>query len=407
MDKNWVLSVIETINQWGKDGNGVSRLAFTPEDWSAKRYVMDLMQEIGMSIRTDVFGNIIGRLEGGRPGFPAVAAGSHLDTVPAGGQYDGIVGVVGALAAIRRLKEREPLSHPLELIIFAAEESSRFGFATMGSKVMTGHANVSSWSKAKDSGGMLLKDALALQGFDLAAAEQASRKAGEFKAFVELHIEQGPVLEAEETAIGIVEAIAAPTRLKITVEGMASHSGATPMNRRRDALVSAAMIILAVQEVALEQAYLGTVGTVGAMKVHPGVMNVVPGLVEMWVDIRGIDHDSIIDTLQDIKDAISSIAEEQETPVAMDILSSDKPVHMDESIKAIIEQACQSAGLSYKKMPSGAGHDAMNMAYITPAGMIFIPCRNGISHNTEEHTSIDQIMAGIDVLTETLYQLAK
>jgi N-carbamoyl-L-amino-acid hydrolase len=167
------------------------------------------------------------------------------------------------------------------------------------------------------------------------------------------------------------------------------------------------MIILAVQEIALEQSHLGTVGTVGAMKVHPGAMNVVPGLVEMWVDIRGTNHESIIEALQDIKDAISTIAEGEDTPVAIEVLSSDKPVLMDDHIKGVIEDACRQVGVSYKRMPSGAGHDAMNMAHITAAGMIFIPCRGGISHNPEEFADTEDIVAGVDVLTETLYRLAK
>ncbi len=407
MDRKWVESVIERLAQWGQDKQGTNRQAFTAEDWQAKEYFMELMKEAGLTVRTDAFGNIIGRLEGSDPSATAVAAGSHLDTVPQGGKYDGIVGVVGALAAFKRLKQQGELTHPLELIIFAAEESSRFGFATMGSKVMAGTATTNGWSKAKDQSGLSLAEALSAQGFDLQAINTAKRKKEDFKAFVELHIEQGPVLEAENLTIGIVEAIAAPTRLKITIEGMAAHSGATPMNQRRDALVSAAMVVLAVQEIATEQAHLGTVGTVGVLKVHPGAMNVVPGLVEMWVDIRGIDHDSIIETLQEVKDAVSTIAEEQDTPVAIEVLSSDKPVHMSENVKTVIEEACRKSGFSYRRMPSGAGHDAMNMTVLTSAGMIFIPCKEGISHNPEEHAEIDDIMAGITVLTETLYQLAK
>ncbi|WP_312524466.1 Zn-dependent hydrolase [Anaerospora sp.] len=407
MDKEWIAATIEKISTWGKGNRGTSRLAFSTEDWQAKEYVIDLMKEAGLTIRLDAFGNIIGRLEGSNPSAPAVATGSHLDTVPEGGDYDGIVGVVGGLAAVKQLKERGQLTHPLELIIFAAEESSRFGFATMGSKVMAGTTNLSAWSKAKDQSGVALSEALREQGFDLEGITKAVRGKQELKAFVELHIEQGPVLENDKTTIGIVAAIAAPTRLKITVEGMAAHSGTTPMDQRQDALVSAAMIILAVQEIALEQSHLGTVGTVGAMKVHPGAMNVVPGLVEMWVDIRGTNHESIIEALQDIKDAISTIAEGQDTPVAIEVLSSDKPVLMDDHIKGMIEDACRQVGVSYKRMPSGAGHDAMNMAHITAAGMIFIPCRGGISHNPEEFADTEDIVAGVDVLTETLYRLAK
>lgn len=407
MDKQWVMTTIDELARFTAAGPGMNRLAFTAPDSQAWEYIQGLMREAGMAVRRDSFGNIIGRVEGTDPAAPAVATGSHLDTVPEGGRYDGIVGVVGGLAAIRRLTAQGPLTHPLELIIFMAEESSRFGYATMGSKAMTGHANQVAWAKAKDQAGVSLPEAMAAHGFDLANLRQAVRAPGELEAFLELHIEQGPVLERAEKTIGIVEAIAAPTRLKIVVEGTASHSGTTPMDDRQDALVSAAMIILAVQEIALEHHHRGTVGTVGVIKNHPNVMNVIPGRVELGVDIRGVDYDSVVETIQEIKDAVSTIADGQETPVAIDVLASDKPVPLSREIAEAIEDACRKHGLSYKRMNSGAGHDAMNMADIAAAGMIFIPCREGLSHNPGEEADPDDIMKGIDVLATTLHGLAK
>ena len=382
-------------------------MAFSDADREAREYIIGLMRQEGLEVRIDAIGNITARLEGSDMAAPAVITGSHLDTVPEGGKYDGMVGVVGGLEAIIRLKQRGPLRHPVELIIFVAEESSRFGFGTMGSKAMAGMANVSLWSKAKDQNGISFSEALADQGFELKHTQDVIRTKESIKAFIELHIEQGPVLEKTGNIIGIVEAIAAPTRLKIKVEGIPAHSGTTPMGDRHDALVSAAMIVLAVQETALEQAHRGTVGTVGALKVQPGVMNVIPGLVEMGVDIRGVDYESIIETLQELKDAISAIADDQETPVSIEVLTSDKPVQLDREVIETIEDACQTLGISCQRMSSGAGHDAMNMAYLAPAGMIFIPCREGISHNPEEYADPDHIMAGIEVLAEALYQLAK
>ncbi|EAX46730.1 amidase, hydantoinase/carbamoylase family [Thermosinus carboxydivorans Nor1] len=404
---DWVNETIERIAQWGKGEQGVTRLAYTTVDLQAREYIMGLMREAGLTVRVDQIGNIIGRMDGTDPNAPAVVTGSHLDTVPEGGKYDGVVGVVGGLAAIKELKARGSLTHPVELIIFAAEESSRFGFATMGSKAMAGSANLLAWGKARDQEGNSFPDVLKRCGLDFQALTNASRSPGEIKAFVELHIEQGPILEKEGVQIGVVGAIAAPTRLKITIEGMAAHSGTTPMDQRQDALVSAAMVILAVQEVASEQSHKGTVGTVGAIKVYPNVMNVIPGRVEMWVDIRGVDHESIIETLQDIKDAVSTIAEAQETPVAIEVLSSDKPVQLHSDVIEVIETACRKLGVSYRHINSGAGHDAMNMAQIAPSGMIFIPCANGISHNPDEYASPKDIEAGICVLTEVLYELAK
>lgn len=407
MEQLEIISIINKIAQWGKVERGTSRLAFTESDWQAKEYFIGLMKESGLAVRVDAFGNIIGRMEGSEEGLPAVAFGSHLDTVPEGGNFDGVVGVVAGLAAIKQLQKRETLRHPLELIIFAAEESSRFGFSVMGSKVMTGASDKHAWRKAKDKDGVLLSEALKAQGFDLEAIGSAVRTKDEFKAFVELHIEQGPVLEKDGLTIGIVEAIAAPIRIKITVEGLASHSGTTPMNQRQDALVSAAMIVLAVRDVAKEYSERSIVGTVGVLRVNPGAMNVIPGLVEMWVDLRGTDYETIIEAMQEIKDSISDIAEEQETPVSIDVMASDRPVVMSDDIKNIIEEVCKEKNMMYRRMPSGAGHDAMNMAKITPTGMIFIPCREGISHNGAEYAAAEDIVAGVDVLSEVIYKLAK
>lgn len=407
MEKQWVEATIDQIARFSDGNNGITRLALSAQDVAARNYIMGIMRDMGLSVRVDAVGNIIGRLAGANGDLPAVATGSHLDTVPEGGKFDGVVGVVGGLLAIKRLQARGPLAHPLEIIIFNAEESSRFGFATMGSKAVAGVANLNAFAKARDSAGVTFKDVLAAQGCEWQNVASAARSKQEFKAFIELHIEQGPVLEKNKNSIGIVDAIAAPTRLKIIVEGMPAHSGTTPMDQRQDALVSAAMIVLAIQEIALEQSHCGTVGTVGALKVSPGVMNVIPGLVEMLVDLRGIDYDSIIESLQEIKDAVSTIAEGQETPVAIDVLTSDKPVCLPQETGQTIEAACRKLGVKYQRMHSGAGHDAMHMARLTPTGMIFIPCRNGISHNPDEFAAIEDIMQGIDVLTESLYQLAK
>ena len=407
MDRDWVLHVIETISGCSRGEKGITRLALSEEELKARGYVVGLMQEIGMKIRVDGIGNIIGRLEGTDAAAPPVIVGSHLDSVPEGGRYDGVLGVVGGLTAIRRIKETGHTKHPLELIIFTAEESSRFGFATMGSKAMSGAADIRAWSKAKDPQGVSFLEALTAAGLPADQIESASRTGEPIHAFVELHIEQGPVLEDEELEIGVVEAIAAPTRLKIKVEGTPGHSGTTPMDTREDALVTAAQIVIAVREVALSRYGEGTVGTVGNLKVHPGVMNVIPGIAELWVDIRGVNHESIVETLQELKDEISIIAEAEGTTVSIEVLTSDKPVKLHPMVINAVESACKDLKVSYKRMNSGAGHDAMHMASIGPAGMIFIPCAKGISHNPEESAAPADIMNGIDVLTRTMRALAE
>jgi N-carbamoyl-L-amino-acid hydrolase len=407
MDRDWILHVMETISGFSRGDNGITRLALTEEEMQARRYVTEIMEKMAMKVRVDAIGNIIGRLDGTDPSATPVIVGSHLDSVPEGGRYDGVLGVVAGLAAIRRIQKDGHTKHPIELIAFTAEESSRFGFATMGSKAMAGVADIKAWSKAKDPQGVGFMEALAAAGFQPDQLEKVSRASETIHAFVELHIEQGPVLEDAGLAIGVVEAIAAPTRLKIKVEGTPGHSGTTPMDSREDALVTAAQIILAVREVALARYGEGTVGTVGNIKAHPGVMNVIPGLAELWVDIRGVNHESIVDTLQELKDEISIIAEAEGTTVSIEVLTSDKPVRLHPTIINAVEAACKDLKVSYKRMNSGAGHDAMHMATICPTGMIFIPCARGISHNPEESAAPDDIMTGVDVLTRTMRLLAE
>lgn len=407
MDKGWVTAAIARIGEFGGTTRGYRRLAFSDADWGARTYVVGLMREAGLAVRHDAFGNVIGRMPGRDARAPAVGTGSHVDTVPEGGNYDGVVGTVGGLAAVRRLISRAPLTHALEFILFMSEESSRFGFATMGSKAMAGLGDLPAWTKAKDPDGRDLPGVFAERGLDAAAIATAARRPGELKAFVEMHIEQGPVLERERLRIGIVEGIAAPTRLKVTVNGVAGHSGATPMGSRHDALVGASQIVLAVQAAAGREAARGTVGTVGVLKVHPGAINVIPGMVEMVVDIRGIDAPSIGRAVGEVRAEIARIADANRTPVAVETITADRPVPMDPGVVGTIEAVCRRLGIPSRRMPSGAGHDAMNMARIAPAGMIFIPCRGGISHNPDEYASPEDIMTGVDVLTETLHELAR
>ena len=406
-DKEWVVNEIEEIACFGKGQRGITRLAFTEADILVQKYIMNLMEQAGLTVSRDPIGNIIGRLAGLDTSLPPVLTGSHLDTVPEGGKFDGVVGIVGGLAAIRRLQEMGPLAHTVELIVFVCEEPSRFGFATMGSKAMAGLANHYAWGKAKDKKGNSFAKIISQHNLDINQINDVSRCGEAIKAFIELHIEQGSQLEKAGNTIGIVKTIAAPTQLKITVEGLANHSGSTPMENRHDALVSAAMIVLAIQNIGLSQSSQGTVATVGVLKVHPGSINVIPGVVEMMVDLRGVNQESIIECLQEIKDEISNITEKQETIVAIEMISAEKPAEMDEEIGKIIAQSCLDTGASYQLINSGSSHDAMNMAKIAPAGMIFVPSKNGISHNPDEYTEYDHIMVGIDVLTETLYQLAK
>jgi len=407
-DIEGVLEQIEQVAHFGQDKSGITRLAFTSADHQARDYIIKLMQHNGLTVQIDAIGNIIGRFQpaGIEPAAPPVATGSHLDTVPSGGKYDGVLGIVCGLAAINRLKERSGIKHPLEVIVFAAEESSRFNMPTIGSKAMAGLVTAATLKGIKDQDGIALAEELAASGFSTNQMSTVPRCQNSIKGFVELHIEQGQGLEQERSSIGIVDKVAAPTRLKIMVVGTAGHSGAAPIEERQDALVSAAMIILAVRNIAAEYEYQGAVATVTILKTYPGTINVISGQVEMWVDIRGTEHESIIEILQEIKDAVSSIADDYNTPIAIDVLSSEKPIILDDTINQIMEEVCCKLNQTSVRLDSRVGHDAMNIAHIAPAALLLIPCKDGISHNAYEDVAPEDIAAGIAVLTETLYELA-
>ena len=408
MDKKWVMGVLEHLSNIGKtEQNGSNRLAFTQADQEARTYFKGLMHDAGLSIREDAFGNIIGRLEGSDPKALAIGTGSHIDTVPNGGHYDGMVGSVASLAAVMRLKERGPLRHPLELIIFQMEESSRFSLSTFGSKVMVGSAKLDVAGKAKDKGGVTLPEAMKAQGYDFEKLPEAVRKKGELAAFVEMHIEQSPTLEEKDLAVGIVTAIAAPIRAHVVIDGKASHSGGTAMNNRLDALVAASELILAIRTVANRFARKEIVATVGNLVVHPGAMNVVPGKVELWLDLRGTNRAVMDEAYAAVTKAAEGVAAAHGTPVAFTLLGADNPVAMTPKIIELMENASRDLNIPAMRIVSGAGHDTMNMAEIADVGMVFIRNRDGLSHHHDEYAAPADIMAGLDLLTETLYRLAK
>ena len=384
---------------------GVTRLAYSPLDKEAQNWLLEQVADLQLSIREDAVGNVFLRREGVDGGLPAVACGSHLDTVIHGGAYDGMCGVVGALEALYMLRDAQ-LKRSIEVLIFRAEESSRFGFATMGSKLLTGAATVAKLSKGGKKGDISFEEALRQWGCDPARAADAILAPGSFASFSELHIEQGKVLEEKNIQIGIVHNIAAPTRFKIHLQGMADHSGATPMGMRRDALVAAAKLILAVNESAEDEKEHGTVGTVGVVEVEPGSINVVPGAVTLWVDVRGVEPASIKRTLENIQAEAENVAVTDRVGVRIEMLTADSPVPLDKTLALQTEGICKELGYSFLHMNSGAGHDSMHMAKIAPTTMVFIPCKGGISHNPAEFASLDDICRGITVLAHVIHKEA-
>ncbi|WP_066291621.1 Zn-dependent hydrolase [Bacillus sp. FJAT-29937] len=396
------------MNQYNSGDIGITRVAYTNEEQAGTHAFMRLCMDEKLDVRLDPCGNLIARREGKIKGLPPIVIGSHLDTVYQGGKYDGLVGVTAGLEVISRLNEKGIVTdHPIEVVSFACEESSRFGVSTFGSKAMAGLLDKEKYRHLKDRDGITMEKALALCALDFNSIDEASRANEEFKAYFELHVEQGPVLINNQRKIGIVTGIAAPARLLLKIFGKASHSGTTPMNMRKDALLGASEIALELEKAAmLEQSY-GTVGTVGVLDIPSGAMNVVPGEVELKIDIRSTSTESRERVLNHVYETIASVKEKRQLEIESNVISLEEPVILSEELVDEFRNICDRKDLSYEVMQSGAGHDAMNMTRLGPVGLIFVPSVDGLSHHPDEYTDLDDILLGIDVLEEAVIQYAK
>lgn len=384
---------------------GMNRLAFSRADLRARQLLVHKMEILGLDTRVDEIGNVFGRLSGeANRSHAPVLVGSHLDTVPGGGRFDGALGVVAGLEAAAVVREYIDLTHyPLEIVSFSCEESSRFGRGTLGSGIVAGTWDPDEILLLSDAQGRKLADVLRRVGLDPAEVRSARRRPGDFTAFLEIHIEQGRVLEEMDIKVGIVDTIAAPTRIRLSIAGQADHSGATPMSLRRDALTGAAEVILAVER--LSRSMSGVVGTVGTVRVQPGAINVVPGQVELGIDIRatvGSDKRLVVDRLHQ---EIEQVSHERELAASLDVLTDEEPVALDPRMMGILERSAEDGSISSIVMPSGAGHDSMHMATICPTGMLLVPSVDGISHHSSEWTELDDIVAGIQVLVDATIQI--
>lgn len=399
--------LLNNMNQYNSGTKGITRVAFTNEEQACSHAFMRLCKNEGLEIRMDYCGNIIARREGKQKDLPPVVIGSHLDTVYQGGKYDGVVGVTAGLEVIKRLNEQKlETEHPIEIISFACEESSRFGVSTVGSKAMAGTLQKEKYRHLKDKDGITFEKALSLCALRFDQLDLASRATERFQAFFELHIEQGPILMNTNKKIGIVTGIAAPVRFIIEVKGAASHSGTTPMNMRKDALLGASELALALEEAAKEEQHNGTVATIGVLSIPMGAMNVVPGTVEMKVDIRSTSTASRNKVLTALLKKMEDVQERRGLTIISQEISKEEPVQLSKELTLQIEKICLEKKLPYQWMQSGAGHDAMNMTSFGPVGLIFIPSLNGISHHPDEHTDLDDILIGIDVLEAAVLQQA-
>ena len=389
---------ITELSRFGANPEGgVSRVAFSAADVAGREYIKKLMQDAGLAVRVDAAGNIIGRREGSDAKLPAIMAGSHTDSVPSGGNYDGDVGVLGAIEVAQLLRERGVgLRHPLEIVSFTDEEGG-----LIGSLAMTGRLEAAALDVVSHSG-KTIREGIRAVGGDPDRLEQARRKPGELKAFVELHIEQGAVLDESGIDIGVVEGIVGIRWWDVTIDGVANHAGTTPMNRRRDALLSAAELALAVNRVAT--ALPGRqVATVGRIRAEPGAPNVIPGKVVMSLEIRDLAADKMQQVYEAVQAEAEKIAKARQTPISFaELRVASVPAPTDERMRRLIASAAQSLGLTHKLMPSGAGHDAQDMTHIAPTGMIFVPSVGGVSHSPKEYTAPEDMANGANVLLRTV-----
>ena len=396
------------ISEFGAlKGGGLTRLAFSKEDLEARKFLINLIEKNGFKLKIDNVGNIYAIYDDGcEADAKPVCVGSHIDSVPNGGFYDGTLGVMAGLEALTAIKEAGiKLKRPLWLINFSCEESSRFKTATIGSKIISGKLSQQRLHELKDEDGISLFEAMSAAGFKPQNLDEAILKENSLHAYLELHIEQGPVLERSAISVGVVSGIAAPIRFEITIHGKADHSGATPMNMRSDALLAASHIIIAANKFAKNKKT--AVATVGYVHAKPGVLNVVPGEARLGVDLRDIDKVSLEELNLELRNFVDELSRELKFNYEIRELSSDEPVKLSEHAINLLEDEAKKLGIKTLTLPSGAGHDAMNLTKLASSvGMLFIPCVDGISHNTKEAINFKDAVAATKILTNALIRLS-
>lgn len=367
-------------------GNGCTRLPFTKESRDAVNYLKNVMEDAGLRVWEDAAGNVFGMLKGEDENAPCVMMGSHYDSVTNGGDYDGIAGVVCAIEVARQLKEQGVrLQRNFVAAGFCDEEGLRFGTGYFGSGSMLGKRDVEYCKKFKDTAGISIYDAMKTYGLDPEKITDAAWEEGSIGQFLELHIEQGPVLDAEKVELGLVDCIVGIQRYMVTVHGRADHAGTTPMDMRLDAVDAATKVISKIGDWAREKG-AGTVATTGYIKTTPGGMNIVAEKVEFTVDIRSTNNDYINDIAGKIRAALDYETTQMDGSYEMDSKLTITPVHLSEEMLQIMEDDCKEKGYSYKRLPSGAGHDALEIGQVIPTVMLFVPSKDGRSHCPVEHT---------------------
>jgi ureidoglycolate amidohydrolase len=407
IDREGLLSEIEALASISEaEPPAVTRIVFTPTDLKARAWLRARCEAAGLAVRQDAVGNIFARWTGSDPNAPAVGTGSHIDAIPNAGKYDGVVGVLGGLEAIRAL-QRSGLRprNSIELLVFTSEEPTRFGIGCLGSRLLSGSLSPEAAKRLRDRDGRSIDEVRTTAGLggDLSDVKLPGTY---FKAFVELHIEQGPLLERQQIPLGIVTKIAAPASTRISIEGAGGHAGGVLMPDRRDALCAAAELVLAIENAAHSSGAIDTVATVGICDVFPGAVNSIPSRVRLSVDVRDTDlvrRDAVMHTIESSGHAIS---DKRQVSVHTELLNADAPADCAPELIKALSRSCKKYQLKSLAMVSRAYHDSLFMARIAPTAMLFIPCRNGYSHRPDEYASPDDIAGGTLVLAETLATLS-
>lgn len=407
VDQERIIRELEELAEFSDTPKpAITRIIYTKPDLEARAYLKGLCEEAGLSLREDGLGNIFARWEGFAPNLPAVGTGSHFDAIPYAGMYDGTVGVLGGLEAIRALQRSgfKPY-RSIELLIFTAEEPTRFGIGCLGSRALAGVLSPESLRGLKDAEGRTLEEVRWEAGY-MGRLEDVQLPEGYYSAFVELHIEQGLLLEQEHVPLGIVTAIAAPASLRVGLEGVGGHAGAMLMPDRHDALCAAAEIILGVEAFAKNSGSINTVATTGFCEVYPNAVNSVPSRVRLEIDVRDVEQSRRDQVIRNVIQGVEQVCTRREIKYSVEIINIDPPAKAgSEALKALVA-SCSDAGVKFKLMVSRAYHDSLFMARIAPTAMLFIPCREGVSHRPDEYASPEDIARGTYVLALTLANLS-
>jgi ureidoglycolate amidohydrolase len=407
IDRDRMLSEIEALASISAaQPPVVTRIVFTDSDLKARAWMKERCGEAGLTVREDAVGNTFARWDGLDRSAPVVGTGSHIDAIPNAGKYDGVVGVLGGLEAIRALQRSgfRP-KHSIELLIFTAEEPTRFGIGCLGSRLLSGTLSADTARRLTDKNGVALDEVRREAGFS-GELGQVTLPSDYYEAFVELHIEQGPLLERQQIPLGIVTNIAAPASLGVLIEGSGGHAGGVLMPDRIDALCAAAELILAIENAARTSGAIDTVATVGICEVFPGAVNSIPMQVRLSIDIRDTDLARRDMVMRSIETASHSIAAKRRALIQSTLLNADAPTDCAPRIIEALSQSCRKHELNFMPMVSRAYHDSLFIARIAPVAMLFIPCRNGYSHRPDEYAAPEDIVRGTLVLAETLAALA-